>query len=201
MAQLHKRFSDEQVIFLFQAYEQGLMTREEVQDTLAIGRSRFFVLWKKYQEDPKTFSIAYQRTTPKGISPEAEEAIEYELMREKELINNPEMPISGYNYSAIRDRLRKQGIKVSVNTIIDRVKKLGCHKSRKKKKAHNRKVLTESIGALIQHDGSTHRWSPFAEKKWALITSIRRLQPFDPVRWFLLRGDYLGPHPGGKGCL
>ncbi|MFO8037534.1 MAG: hypothetical protein R6U57_13005 [Anaerolineales bacterium] len=94
MAQLHKRFSDEQVIFLFQAYEQDLMTREEVQDTLAIGRSRFFVLWKKYQEDPETFSISYQRTTPKMISPETEEAIEHELMRENGLIDDPEIPIS-----------------------------------------------------------------------------------------------------------
>jgi hypothetical protein len=33
-------------------------------------------------------------------------------------------------------------------------------------------VLTNSIGALIQHDGSTHLWSPFATEKWALITSI-----------------------------
>ncbi len=65
MAQLQKRFSNEQVIFLFQAYEQSLMTREEVQDTLGISRSRFFVLWKKYQGNPETFSIAYQRTTPR----------------------------------------------------------------------------------------------------------------------------------------
>ena len=33
-------------------------------------------------------------------------------------------------------------------------------------------MLTASIGALIQHDGSTHRWSPFSEEKWTLITSI-----------------------------
>jgi hypothetical protein len=172
MAQLHKRFSVEQVVFLFQACEHGLMTREEAQDTLEIGRSRFFVLWKEYQENPRSFSISYQRATPKRISPESEEAIEYELMREKALVDNPEIPISGYNYSAIRDRLRKQGVKVSVNTIIDRAKKLGCHKPRKKKKAHDREVNTESVGALVQHDGSTHRWSPFAEKKWTLITSI-----------------------------
>jgi hypothetical protein len=33
-------------------------------------------------------------------------------------------------------------------------------------------VLTASIGALIQHDSSLHLWSPFAQEKWALITSI-----------------------------
>ncbi|MDF1500904.1 MAG: hypothetical protein P1P76_10585 [Anaerolineales bacterium] len=42
MTQLHKRFSDEQIAFLLQTYEQALMTRDEVQDALDIGRSWFF---------------------------------------------------------------------------------------------------------------------------------------------------------------
>ena len=172
MVQLHKRFSDEQIVFLLEAFEQGLMSREEIQETLDISRSRFYVLWKEYQEDPEGFSISYQRTTSKRLSPETEDAIENGLNREKELIEDPEIPISGYNYSALRDRLRKDGIEVSVNTIIDRAKKMGCHKPRKKKKVHDREVLTASIGALIQHDGSTHRWSPFADEKWTLISSI-----------------------------
>jgi hypothetical protein len=33
-------------------------------------------------------------------------------------------------------------------------------------------VLTESIGALIQHDASKHLWAPLAKEKWYLITSI-----------------------------
>jgi hypothetical protein len=33
-------------------------------------------------------------------------------------------------------------------------------------------VLTASIGALVQHDASRHLWSPFAQEKWALITSL-----------------------------
>ena len=33
-------------------------------------------------------------------------------------------------------------------------------------------MLTASIGALIQYDSSLHLWSPFAEEKWSLITSI-----------------------------
>jgi len=69
------------------------MTREEVQDTLDIGKSRFFVLWKEYQENPGSFSISYQRSTPKRISPKSEEVIEYELMREKDHIDNPEIPV------------------------------------------------------------------------------------------------------------
>jgi hypothetical protein len=49
---------------------------------------------------------------------------------------------------------------------------MGCHKPRKTKNVHDREVLTASIGALIQQDGSTRRWSPFAEEKWTLISSI-----------------------------
>jgi hypothetical protein len=172
MSQLHHRFSDEQVAFLFQAYEQGLMSRAEVQEALDIRRSRFFVLLKEYRRDPEAFSIAYQRKTPGRISLEAEAAIQRELLREKALIDDPEIPISGYNYSALRDRLRKDDIKVSVNTIIDRAKKLDCHKPRKKRKVHDREVLTASVGELIQHDGSTHRWSGCAQEKWTLVTSI-----------------------------
>ena len=172
MTQLHKRFSDEQVAFLLHSYSQGLLSRQEVQDTLMIGKTRFFELWQQYQTDPDSFSIAYQRQPSRRISEEVERVIENELLRDKELIENPEIPISTYNYSALRDRLLKQGITVSVNTIIDRAKRLGCHKPRKKRKVHDREVLTSSVGALIQHDGSTHLWSPFTKEKWTLITSI-----------------------------
>jgi hypothetical protein len=88
--------------------------------------------------------------------------IERELLREKEIVEDKRLPISGYNYSALRDRLKKKGIEVSVTTIIDRAKRLGCYKPRKKRKTHDREVLTASIGALIQHDSSLHLWSPFA---------------------------------------
>jgi hypothetical protein len=172
MSQLHNRFPDEQVAFLLHSYSQGLLRRQEIQDALLIGKTRFFELWKQYQTDSHSFSIAYQRRPNRRISEEAERAIETELLRDKELIENPEIPITTYNYSALRDRLRKQGITVSVNTIIDRAKFLGCHKPRKKRKTHEREVLTSSVGALIQHDGSTHLWSPYAKEKWTLITSI-----------------------------
>ena len=172
MTQLHKRFSNEQVAFNLHSYSQGLLSRQEVQDTLSIGKTRFFEIWKQYQTDPDSFSIAYQRRPNRRISEEVERAIEDELLRDKELIENPDIPISTYNYSALRDRLRKQGIAVSVNTIIGRAKRLGCHKPRKKRKAHDREVLTSSAGALVQHDGSTHLWSPYSKEKWTLITSI-----------------------------
>ena len=37
---------------------------------------------------------------------------------------------------------------------------------------HTRVVLTTATGLLLQHDASHHLWSPFADQKWCLITTI-----------------------------
>ena len=165
MTQLHKRFTDDQVRVLLKGYCQGLLRRAEVQEMLEIGKTRFFALLKEYRTDPEAFSIAYERPTPGRLPSTVEMEIERELLREKAIVEDKRLPISGYNYSALRDRLRKKDIKVSLNTIIDRAKRLECYKARKKRKTHDREVLTASIGALIQHDSSLHLWSPFAEEK------------------------------------
>ena len=172
MSQIHKRFTDEQVKVLFEGYCQGKINRADIQEMLSIGKSRFFALLKEYRRDPGAFSVAYQRRTSARLPADVETEIKDALLREKEIVEDPDLPISGYNYSALRDRLVKKGIGVSVTTIIDRAKKLGCHKPRRKRKVHDREVLTASIGALVQHDSSLHQWSPFAQEKWYLITSI-----------------------------
>jgi len=61
---------------------------------------------------------------------------------------------------------------VALSTIIDRAKDSGCYQPRPRKKVHDREVVTTTIGALIQHDASHHRWSPYAEERWVLITSL-----------------------------
>jgi len=172
MSQLHKRFTDEQIKLLFKSYCQGQISRADLQEMISVGKSRFFMLLKIYRTDQDNFTIAYQRKTHARISPVAEIEIEKALLQEKAVVEDPDLPISGYNYSAMKDRLKEKCIQVSVTTIINRAKKLDCHKPRKKRKTHDREVLTSSIGALIQHDASTHKWSPFAEEKWTLITSI-----------------------------
>jgi len=108
MGQVHKRFSDEQVAFLFHAYSQGLMARVEMQEVLGIGRSRFFSLWREYRRNKEAFTVRYRRPSSIRISAEAEAAMGRELLREKALIEDPELPISSYNYSALRDRLRSK---------------------------------------------------------------------------------------------
>ena len=172
MGQIHKRFTDEQVRLLMQSYDQGQLNRRELQELLDIGRSRFFTLLKDYRRDPAEFSIDYQRTTPARLSADVEAEMAQALSREKEIVEDPNLPISGYNYTAIKDRLAAKGISVSVTTIIKRAKQLDCYKPRKKRKTHDREVLTASIGALIQHDASLHQWSPYAKEKWYLVTSI-----------------------------
>jgi hypothetical protein len=172
MAQLHRRFTLEQVKVLLQGYCQGSITRSEAEDILAIGKTRFFELLHDYRQSSQAFSIAYERDTHARLSAGEERAIETELRREQGLVEDRRLPISDYNYSAVRDRLKKQSITVSVTTIIDRAKKLGCYKSHRQGKAHDREVLTAAIGALVQHDASHHLWSPFAAEKWTLITSI-----------------------------
>lgn len=172
MDQLHKRFADDQVKIVLHAYCHGMLRRIEVQDILDIGKTRFFELLTQYRQDPENFSVAYERTARSRLSAIEEMEIERALLQEKELVEDKRLPISSYNYSAVRDRLARQGISVSLNTIIDRAKRLDCYRPRKKKQPHDRQVLTASIGALIQHDGSTHQWSPFATEEWTLITSI-----------------------------
>lgn len=186
MTQIHKQFSSEQDKVLFQAYEAGHLSRDEVERTLGIGKTRFFTLLRQYREDPESFSIQYERTSPKRLSAEAEEKIRTELQREKELVENKELPISGYNYASLNDRLKKQGIKVSTTTLIKRAIQEDCYLPKKRKtERHDREVLTSTIGDLIQHDASLHKWSPFAEEKWTLITSL------DDYSRMLLYADFV----------
>jgi transposase len=172
MDQLHKRFTDDQIRLLYRRYCEGMMSRTEIEEILGIGKTRFFALLKAYRQNPEDFSITYIRNGSPKLSEQAEAEIEQALLREKALIEDPRLPINEYNYSALRDRLRKKGIQVSVPTIIQRAKRLNCHKPRRKAKVHDREVVTTAVGALVQHDASLHLWSPYAQEKWTLITSI-----------------------------
>lgn len=172
--QLHKRFPDEQVKSLLERYLSKEIESSYILDILSIKRRRFFELVKRYREDPENFSISYRREkSTRTISKEIEENIIKELSIEKSLIENRDMPIKFYNYSYVKDQLwNKYRQRVSLPTIIDRAKKNNFHFPRPKKKSHDREVLTNYVGELIQHDSSWHKWSPYVEEKWHLITSL-----------------------------
>lgn len=171
---LHKSFSDQQVKALLERYVSQEIKLEHIVGVLKIRRSRFFEILKEYRADPQGFTVAYQRKScPRKLAPEIEKNILRELRFEKQLIGNPDVPLRSYNYSYVRDRLREvYRQKVSVPTIIKRAKEHDFYLSKPKRKAHDREVLTNYVGELVQHDSSHHKWAPDAGVKWHLITSL-----------------------------
>jgi hypothetical protein len=175
MGQIHKRFTDAAVKEILDKYTAGQIAMNHALSILGVKRSRFFTILQEYKQDPVAFSVSYVRQKKtRGIDQEIENKILSELRHEKALIADKDMPITTYNYSYIKDQLFKNyGVTVSVPTIIDRAKKHGCYiPKHDRSKRHDREVLTNYIGELVQHDASFHKWSPCADKKWYLITSI-----------------------------
>ena len=190
MEQLHKRFTDQQVKELMQRYSKKELKREHIQQMLQIKRRQFFKLFKEYSRNPETFSIQYNRTNAtRTIDPKIEKGIIKELKIAKEFIDNKQMPIWSYNYSFIKNGLEKlYKQKVSLSTIIRKAKKFGFYLNKpNKQKAHDREVITNNAGELIQHDSSIHLWSPYAKEKWWLITSIDDYSRFMLYAMLVLR--------------
>ncbi len=173
MSQIHKRFTSDQVKELLERYSKREIERKYIQEILGIGKSRFFMLLNQYKEHPQLFTIQYERNTPPRISKDIEQNMLKELSIEKGIIQNKEIPLKSYNYSFIKDRLRKKyRQKVSLTTVIRRAKKHGFYLKKPKRTIHDREVLTRYVGELIQHDSSYHLWAPAAQEKWYLITSL-----------------------------
>ena len=190
MVQIHKEFTDSQVKELIERYLKREISIHYVLEILGIKRSRFFVLLKQYKECPNKFSIQYLRNTKTRIIPQAvEDNIIRELQIEKKLIQDKDIPLRYYNYSYVKDLLEtKYNQKVSLPTIIDRAKKNDFYLKRNPRKAsHDREVLTNYIGEIIQHDSSYHLWSPPAREKWYLITSLDDFSRFILYATFLKR--------------
>lgn len=174
MVQLHKKFTDDQVIELIEKYLRKEVGRRYLQKILGINKTRFFALVKAYRDNPFGFSIRYVRKFKTRAIPEAVETnILKELSIEKKLIENKNIPIHSYNYSYIKDCLEeKYKQKVALSTIIDRARKNDFYFKKPKRTSHDREVLTNYTGELIQHDSSYHLWAPDAQEKWYLITSL-----------------------------
>lgn len=174
MAQIHKKFSNEQVKGLLSRYIQEEIAREHIQEILGIKRRRFFKLLKEYKDNPDIFSVKYNRSQPKRIDKKIEDNIIKEFTIEKVMIARQDVPLKCYNYSYIKDILENKYMQqVSLPTIINRAKENGFYlKKINKRRWHDREVLTNYPGELIQHDSSHHLWAPEAKEKWYLITSI-----------------------------
>ena len=175
MVQIHKEFTDSQVKKLIERYLKKEIKIHYVLEILGIKRSRFFVLLKQYKECSNKFSIQYGRKAKtRKISQSIEHNIIKELKIEKDMIQDKDIPLRYYNYSYIRNLLEERyNQKVSLPAIIDRAKKNDFYLKRKpRKSSHDREVVTNYIGEIIQHDSSYHLWSPPAKEKWYLVTSL-----------------------------
>ncbi len=175
MSQLHKRFGTDQVKMILNLYIQKKMEIKEVLNQLEIEKRQFQNILAKYRKDKQHFTIDYPRNySNRKIDQILEENIRSELEKEKLLIDNKDMPINGYNYSAIRDAIDSlTERRLSVQTVINRAKDWGYYiKDKPKKRLHDREVFTDAIGMLMQYDSSHHLWSPFAKRKWTLITNL-----------------------------
>jgi len=111
--------------------------------------------------------VCYKREgVSRKICKEVEDNIIRELASEKQLIDDKAMPVWSYNYSYIRDQIRKKyAQEVSLTTIISRAKKTVFYIPKREKRIHDREISTHYVDELIQHDSSYHRWSPYVEQK------------------------------------
>jgi hypothetical protein len=172
--QLYKNFTDGQAKSFLKSYVDKEIKINYILQMLKIKRRRFFELLKRYKKDPDNFSIQYNRKT---INRKIDQAIETNIVKElkieKDLIQAKEVSIKYYKYSYIKDPLeQKYSQKVSLPTIIDRAKRNNFYFLKPKRKVHDREVLTNYPGELIQHDSSHHQFAPYAARKWYLITSL-----------------------------
>jgi hypothetical protein len=155
-------------------YLKKKIERKDLEKVLGIKKTRFFALMKRFKDDPENFSVSYFRSTPtRVISKAIETNIIKELKIEKDLIKAKDVPIRCYNYSCIKDILENDyNQKVSLSTIINRAKANSFYLTRPKRKVHDREVITNYPGEMIQHDSSHHKFAPYAASKWYLITSL-----------------------------
>lgn len=172
--QIHKRFTNSQVQEMLARYVSGKVEGKHIRSVLGLGKTRFFQLVKQYRQTPETFSIQYRRQgATRRLDPAIEKNILRELAIDKRAILNPAIPLKHYNYSYVRQRLQSTyRQKAALSTIIDRAKKHDFWLKDRRRRIHDREVLTQYVGELIQHDSSHHLWAPEARVKWYLITSL-----------------------------
>jgi len=91
--QLHKRFTQEQVKAILNGYQQGNLTVQESLDLLEVKSTTFFTLVRQYRKNPETFSIEYKRLSPRKISSQTEKMIQQALYDDRQLVENPKIPV------------------------------------------------------------------------------------------------------------
>ena len=145
-SQLHKRMSTEQVIDIINKYQNKEIKAKEAVAYLQVSRARLYQLVAELEEKGSAFTVDYGRSKPtRRIDPAIERNIKRELIAEKKLIQNPDVPLKRYNYSYVRDEVkRKHKQKVSVSTVIRRAKKWDFYQGKLSKPTHASLTTLES---------------------------------------------------------
>jgi hypothetical protein len=130
-----------------ESYELKEIKADYLMQILGLKKTRFFELVNLYRSNPGNFSIRYARiSSNRAMSRAIEKNILKELKVERKMIGNPEIPLKRYNYSYIKNLLHeKYHQEVSLLAIIDRAKRNGFYIPRKKKRNHDREVLTNYV--------------------------------------------------------
>lgn len=183
--QLHNRMDVEAVKKIFKKYETGRLDRATAMKQMKLSEKSFHRWLKRYRKDPDNFSLQVSRDFPSRLSKKEEEQIEQKLKQARDrVVENKDVPLNSYNYSEIQDELARQGIEVSVPTIINRAKEHDCYIEEKQQETvHDETIKTDCVGELLQHDTSVHKWNPFINETWYAITTI------DDYSRAILHGD------------
>ena len=128
---LSKQFTEQEVIDILERYLALEIGVQEAQDLLKIKRRRFFDLLKNYRQASDNFTLKSPRTKPpRVLSDVAIDKIEQELQKEKNLIEDKDIPVRWYNYSYVQTRLiEEHGLDVSLSSVIRYAKKKGFIKT------------------------------------------------------------------------
>lgn len=187
--QLHRRFTDDQVKLLLDMYLKKAISLQQALQQLECRKGRFYQILGVYKAAPEKFTVAYGRNRPQHRLPEeVDKAIREQLEIDRELIGDKNTPLWQYNYSAVRDEVRRLGYEVSDQTVRNRAREWGFWIPRiREEKAIPREVVTEAAGMLLQHDSSIHKWSPYTNERWSLITTL------DDYSRYLLYADFAYP--------
>lgn len=124
---LRRLFSAGEVKEIFERYLSQEIGVEQALGLLKIRRRQFFKLLKVYRESPDSFSLDYKRAVPpRKIDAQSEAKIIQELEKEAKIIQDKSNPVRFYNYSYLKELLKKKHqVIVSLPTIITRAKKMG----------------------------------------------------------------------------
>ena len=172
--QLHKRRTTVQVVDIVRQYQHQDIKAKEAAAYLGVGRTRFYQIVAAVAEHGSAFTLDYHRRGSNNrLDPAVEKNLRRELVADRKLIEHPDVPVKRYNYTYLQGRLQeKNHQKVSVTTIINRAKKWGFYLGKPARQKHDRQVLTNYTGELIQHDASYHLFVPLLGDKLVLTTSL-----------------------------